>query len=232
MRPTVGESFMETRITQTSAYRTDFSPPANFDRRDELAQQRLDLLLTLNAETAARKEHPVSEQEKIEAAAMKHPLSDEQAYSYFGLLLGTFPPLAISVRFLLNNGNIHSEDLWIFGVVAVVSLISAMVGYFSGKLVGRIVGELEKLSWLKMFLALPFIGILWGSFAGGAGGVIIFIFGAIFGAIIGGTVGNFALPVFTIFHRWLKKDGRIDRRHFLPLAFGITFIISAFILGY
>jgi len=162
---------------------------------------------------------------------MKHPLSDEQAYSYFGLLLGTFPPLAISVRFLLNNGNIQFEDLWIFGVIAVISLISAVVGYFSGKFIGRIVGELEKSSWLKMLLVLPLIGILWGVLAGGAGGVIVFIFGAVFGALLGGAVGNFALPVFTIFHRLLKRDGKIDRRHFLPLAFGTTFIISAFILG-
>ncbi len=162
---------------------------------------------------------------------MKHPLSDRQAFAYFGILLGTVPPAAIFTRFFMNNGNVRVEDLWILGVVAVVNLITAIVAYFSGKLVGKIVGELERLSWLKMLLALPFIGILWGGLAGGAGGIIIFIFGAIFGAMFGGAVGSLALPIFTIFHRLLKKDDKIDRKHFLPLAFGITFIISAFILG-
>ncbi len=82
-----------------------------------------------------------------------------------------------------------------------------------------------------MILALPFVGILWGILSGGAGGAVILLFGAIFGAILGGIVGSFALPVFTILHRLLKKGDQIERKHFLPLAFGITFIISAFMLG-
>lgn len=82
-----------------------------------------------------------------------------------------------------------------------------------------------------MLLALPFVGILWGILAGGAGGIIIFVVGAVFGAMLGAAVGSVALPVFAIFHRLLKTGEFIDRRQFLPLAFGITLIISAFILG-
>ena len=82
-----------------------------------------------------------------------------------------------------------------------------------------------------MVLALPFVGILWGVIAGGAGGAIIFIVGAFFGALLGASVGGFALPFFVIFHRLFKSGDKIDRKHFLPLAFGVSFIISAFFLG-
>jgi len=158
-------------------------------------------------------------------------LSVKQAFAYFGLLLGAIPPAAIFTRFLINGGNFRGEDVWILGVVAIINLISATVGYFSGRLVGKIVFELEKQPWIYMLLALPFIGILWGILAGGAGGVIVFGIGALVGAMFGAAVGAAALPIFTIFHRLLKRGDKIDRRQFLPLAFGVTFIICAFILG-
>jgi len=39
------------------------------------------------------------------------------------------------------------------------------------------------------------------------------------------------LPALAIFHRSLKKGDQFDRKHFLPVGFGIIFIICAFILG-
>jgi hypothetical protein len=224
---------METRTAQTIANQNNnFSALAGYvGDSQQLAQQRLDVLLELNAETARQKLYASSESDLAEAATMKHPLSDQQVFAYFGILLGVFPPLALFAKFFINAGNFRFEDLWIFGVVAVVNLITAVVGYFSGKIVGKIVSDLEKLSWAKMLLTLPFIGLLWGGIAGGAGGVIIFVLGAIFGAMVGSVVGTFALPIFAIFHRLLRKDGKMDRKEFLPLAFGISLVISAFILG-
>ncbi len=78
---------------------------------------------------------------------------------------------------------------------------------------------------------LPFVGILWGIMAGGAGGIISFVVGAFFGPLIGSLVGAAALPFFSIFHRLLKRGDKMENKHFLPLAFGIAFIISAFFLG-
>lgn len=222
---------MENRNTQIIDYRADFSSPANYDCNIELTQQRLDKLLDLNTEIARQNFQRLPEKDVAEAMMMKHPLSDKQAFAYFGILLGIFPPAAVFTRFFMNNGNMRAEDLWILGVVALVNLVSAVVAYFSGKIVGNIAAELERISWSKMLLALPFIGIMWGGLAGGAGGAIIFIFGAIFGAIIGASVGVFALPAFAVFHRLLKKDGKIDRRHFVPLAVGIAFTVSAFIVS-
>lgn len=222
---------MEHRPTQTIAYQSRLDSLARFDGDDQLAQKRLDWLLAANAETLREKSSFSSEREKIEAATMKNPLSVKQAYAYFGLLLGTFSPAAMFIRFFSDVPNFRREDVWMLGVVAVINLISAIVGYFSGRLAGRIVGELEKLSWTQMLLILPFVGILWGILAGGAGGVIVFIVGAIFGAFLGASVGVAALPAFTVFHRLLKKGDLIDRRQFFPLAFGITFIVCAFVLG-
>ncbi len=82
-------------------------------------------------------------------------------------------------------------------------------------------GEIENYSWWAMLFLLPFVGVFWGILAGGAGGIIILIIGAFFGAILGAMVGSAALPAFTVFHRLLKKGDMIDRKHFLPLAFGI-----------
>jgi len=222
---------METRKTQTIAKPSNLAAFANYEPDDELTQKRLNALLAANAETAREKSVFRSEQEKLAAALMSNSLSAEKTFAYFGLLLGTFPPMAMFIRFFSEKGIFRGEDFWILGVVAVVNLIAAIVGYFSGKLIAKIVGELEKLSWHYMILAVPFVGIFWGMMAGGAGGIIIFLIGAFFGAALGAAVGSVALPVFTLFHRALKKGDQFDRRHFLPIAFGITFIICAFILG-
>lgn len=207
------------------------APLAEFDGSDQLVRQRLIALLETNAKIAREKSIFASETEKLDYALMKNPLSVEKAFAHFGLLLGTFPPAAFFTRFFIDARIPQSSDFWILGVVAVVILICAVVGYFSGKFIGKAVSRLEKASWSKMLAALPFVGIFWGMMAGGAGGIIIFVVGAFFGALIGGLVGGAALPVFTVFHRLLKRGDKIEMKHFLPLAFGIAFVISAFFLG-
>ena len=220
-----------TRNTQIAACHIRPDSFAEYQPDDELALERLDWLLAANAEIASRKSRFHSAREETEAMLIKNPLSGRQAFAYFGLLLGTFPPAAIFARLLSDAGNFRSEDLWLLGVAAIINLISGIVGYFSGRMIGKIVTQLEKQSWTRMILALPFLGILWGVLAGGAGGVIVFGIGAIFGALLGAAVGSAALPVFAIFHRLLKKGDQIDRRQFMPLAFGVTFIVCAFVLG-
>lgn len=202
-----------------------------FVGNDQSVGERLESLLQTNAEIAREKLTFESEREKIEAAMMKNPLSVEQTFAHFGLLLGTFPPAAIFARFFIDSGIVHSEAFWVLGVAAVTILISAAVGYKSGKFIGRTAFTLEKSSWSKMLTRLPFIGIFWGMLAGGAGGTLIFVVGAFFGALIGALVGATALPVFSVFHRLLKRGDKIELKHFLPLAFGITLVISAFFLG-
>ena len=222
---------METARTQTAPHRNDFNPLTNIGENDELTLRRLDSLLAINAETAREKASFRSEQEKTASFLMANPLTNKQAFAYFGLLLGIFPPAAMFTRFLISEGNFRSDEFWIIGVMAIINLISAVVGYFSGKFIGKIVADLEKMSWTKMLFILPFIGIVWGILAGGAGGIIVFGIGAIFGASLGAMVGSVALPLFTVFHRLLKKGDVIEGKQFLPLAFGVAVLICAFILG-
>jgi hypothetical protein len=193
--------------------------------------RRLNTLLAANAEIAAQKSQYGSERERMEADLMIAPIGSEQAFAYFGLLLGTFPPFSIFLKFFIESGTGRSEKVWIFGVALIVSILSALVGYFFGKVIGRWVLRIESGPWGKMLLMAPLIGLLWGLTSGAAGGIVIFGIGAIVGAVIGGAVGAVALPVFAIFHRLLKRGGSIDARHFLPLAFGVTFTICSFILG-
>lgn len=222
---------METRRTQTYARQTDFNSSLRHEKPDEQTNQRLDTLLKINEETAREKALFGSEQEKIEATLMKDGLNTKQAFAYFGLLLGTFVPAAMFTRFLIDARGLRVEDLWILGIVAIVNIITAVVGYFSGKIIARSVSEVEGFSWGMMLLITPFIGLVWGIMAGGAGGIIIFFVGAFFGAFLGGAVGSVALPAFALLHRLMKKGDLIDMRHFLPIAFGITFVICGFILG-
>lgn len=221
---------METRNTPTANRPFDLAF-ASRQSDDELTQKRLDALLALNAQTAREQSLFRSEQEKIDGALMEKPWSVEKTFAHFGLLLGVFPPLAMFFKFFSVEGVFRAENFWLIGVIAIINLISAVVGYFSGKFVGRLVAELEKLSWSKMILTLPFIGMFWGILAGGAGGVIVFGIGAIFGAMLGAAVGAVALPAFTIIHRLLKTGDKFERKHFLPVGFGIALVISAFILG-
>lgn len=222
---------MDARNTQTAARRADHFAFENYDRTGELTLQRLEALLAINAETARQKATFRTEQEKLEAELMKNPIPLNKVFPYFGLMLGTFPPAAIFARFFMESENFRYEDAWIFGILIVVNLVTAVIGYFSGKLIAKMVSKVENLSWLTMIFLLPPIGILWGIMAGGAGGIIILIFGAVFGALLGAAVGSAALPLFTIFHRLLKKGESIEYKHFLPLSLGITFTICAFILG-
>ncbi len=222
---------MDTRNTQTTIRQTAQFPFEDYQSADELALQRLESLLSINAETARQKAMYRSEREKIDASLMENPIGLKQSLSYFGFMLGLFTPAAIFTRFLMDTGNFRNEDSWIFGVLAVVNLVTAITGYFSGKLIAKMIVKIENHSWLPMLFLLPLIGILWGIMSGAAGGAIILLFGAIFGAFFGALVGSIALPFFTIFHRMLKKGEFMEFKHFLPLSLGITFTICAFILG-
>ncbi|MEP6849846.1 MAG: hypothetical protein ABI999_13400 [Acidobacteriota bacterium] len=197
---------------------------------DETARRRLEVLLSANAETARTKRSFGSDADEFEASLMPRPLSSKQAFSYFGLMLGVFTPATMFGRLFLNNGMPPSES-WVIGILLIINVVSAVVGYFSGKLIGQMVSAVEKYRWPTMLALLPVIGILWGFMAGGAGGFIVFIIGSVFGAILGAAVGAVAVPAFTLFHRLLKRGDMIETKHFLPLAFGLTFAICSFILG-
>jgi hypothetical protein len=113
---------------------------------------------------------------------------------------------------------------------AVVNLLAAVVGYFSGRFVGDAMKTVESLSWPAMLAFLPLFGAAWGIVTGGAAGVVVLGVGALVGGILGGAVGAVALPVFGSLHRLFKQGEVIERDRFFPLAFGVTLTICAAIL--
>lgn len=224
---------MESNRTQTTTYAPEaFEFPHNVGNGDNI-ETRLDELLRLNRETALENEMFRDEKERFEASLLENPLTTKQVFAQFGLMLGLFPPMAMFAKFIYHSigRNPYNDDTWVIFLLLVVNFVCAVTGYFSGKLIGGIVSQIEKLHWASMLLIAPFIGILWGVMTGAAGGVFIFVIGAFFGAAIASLVGGAALPIFTIFHRLLKKGDVIERDQFLPIAMGITLIISAIILG-
>jgi hypothetical protein len=194
-------------------------------------QTRLDTLLAANAEIARQKAMFSSEREWLESETMQKPLDTEKAYSYFGLMLGLLPPASLILRFTIDSRIFQSDGAWLVPLLLFMNVVSATVGFFSGKFIGRAARQIETYKWWTMLSAAPFLGLLWGMIAGGSGGLVIFIIGAFFGAFIGGIVGAVALPIFAVFHRLLKRGDVIEYRQFLPLALGITLTICSFILG-
>lgn len=222
---------MERERTKTFQRREKFGAYARSESADELTAQRLEWLLAQNFVPARDNSLLGGEREEYQFRLMKNPLDTQTTFAYFGLMLGIFPPAAFFTRILLNARDFRFEDSWIFGLIAVVTLLTSIVGFFSGKYIGKIVREIEDYPWWSMILLLPFVGALWGIVAGGAGGAVILLFGAFFGAAIGGAVGAAALPVFAVFHRLLKIGDAIEFKHFLPAASAVVFSICAFILG-
>lgn len=202
--------------------------PEGVDTDVESAERRLRILEQLNASFAAEEGDL---QRRSSKAALADPVSIEQTYSVFGLTLGLIPPASFFARLLLDGGRMNPG--WAFLVLAALVILGASVtGYFTGRIVGKAISEVERLSWVEMLIALPFIGVTWGIAAGAAGGIFVFLFGAILGAVIGAGVGAFALTIFTIFHRLLKSGDNIERRHLYPLAVGISGITASIILGF
>ncbi|NNE99640.1 MAG: hypothetical protein HKN25_11525, partial [Pyrinomonadaceae bacterium] len=154
---------METRKTDTAERRTDSAPIEDFDRDGERTDQRLESLLKMNADFAHEKELYRFEDERFEGSLLEHPLTTEEVFARFGLFLGTFPPAVIFGKFIFEalDGN-PNDEYWVIPLLLFVNFITATAGFYSGKLVGKIMGELEKLPWLAMILALPFVGLLWG----------------------------------------------------------------------
>lgn len=217
--------------TQTIERETTFDPFANNTSEDEPTEARLNSLLAANAEYSRENDRFGSAEEEFEASLLENPISNDKAFALFGLFMGAFPPFAFLAQIFFNANDFRVEDSWVVVLLLVVNVVTAIAGYFSGKIVGKVVGELEKVNWLLMLLALPFIGSLWGMVSGAAGGLIFFGIGAVFGGMIGGMAGTVALPVFAVLHRIFKKGDVIDKKILLPLALGVSIGIAAFIAG-
>ncbi|HEX8396916.1 MAG TPA: hypothetical protein VF644_05790 [Pyrinomonadaceae bacterium] len=200
-----------------------------FDLESGDEDTRLDALLAANAEIARQKQAFRLEKHETEAALMRSPVTAKEAYGYFGLLLGLLPPAAIFGKTVKYGFNENAAAVFAFCLL--MNLTCAFVGKFIAEAFARHFINIERKSWTKMVLLSSLLGFCWAIITGASGGAIFFGFGAIFGAICAIPVGAAAFPVFAVIHSQLERGTEIEWKHFLPIAFGISTAISAFILG-
>lgn len=206
----------------TTRERSAFGPRQS-DSLTESAARRLEILLRLNASYPSA----CDDRESVSGTGADHKF----AFSLLGLALGLFPPSALFLKFIIATHYRGNAETSVIAFFSVVVAVGACAGYFSGKVVGNVVRELEAFSWPAMLAVLPFVGVTWGIIAGGIAGAVIFLIGAIPGALIGGAVGAVALPVFGALHRVLKKGDEMELRHLYPISLGVAAVIAAFFLA-
>jgi hypothetical protein len=195
---------------------------------DQPVNARLRWLLDANAcERARLARAPVEEQ----VMKMRRPVSIKRAYALFGLLLGTLPPAAIFYRMfggIMSRGN---DAGWFLLLIVAMNVACALAGRFVASRLSSIAETVESDSRLRMLLLTPFVGMLWGACAGGLGGLVFFLFGAVFGSLAAMPVGILAFALFMPLHRSVARGGMIEASHLWPLACGVTMAITALILG-
>jgi hypothetical protein len=168
--------------------------------------------------------------EEREMLAMRRPVTTEQAFARFGLLLGTLPPAAIFGRILLSERSADPTFIYLAFMLPMLA-ICATLGRFMAKRLGRSFDEVERGSWGGMMIEALEVAFIWAAATGAAGGAPIFVIGAAFGFACALPVALVAFALFTPLHRLLARGGMIDARQLNPLAWGINLSIAASILS-
>lgn len=159
---------------------------------------------------------------------MVTPLSSKQVYSYFGLLIGILPPVGIALKLSVNPDAVAG---FFVILIATAGIVTGLVGYATGKYVSKAVASLKDFSLPNRIALLSLIGLMWGALAGAAGGILIFVIGALFAGIMGGLVGAVALPFLATLHQTLRRGDLMEARHFFPIGLGLSATLCALILG-
>ncbi|MDQ3907257.1 MAG: hypothetical protein M3268_02820 [Acidobacteriota bacterium] len=161
---------------------------------------------------------------------MRRPLTTEQAFARFGLLLGTLPPAAIFSRFLIGARD-GDQAMVFLAFILPMLVICSLVGRFMAKSVGRRFDDAERRTWDAMMIEALEGAFIWAAATGAAGGLPVFGIGAVFGFLCALPCALVAFSLFVPLHRLLARGGMIDARHLNPLAWGINLVIAALILS-
>ena len=202
-------------------------------QRDDV-EARLSRLVALDAEAERRARLFRTPREEREMLMMTRPVSTENAYAFFGLLLGTLPPAAIFIR--LFDYGVGYEGDWGHAAFTVLCLamngVCAFIGWKMGGVVGQsIITNAGRRSWRRTLLFTLVAAFVWATATGAAGGLLFFGIGAGFGAFFALAVALPAFAVFTTFHRLLARGGMIDARHLRPLAWAVAATAAALFLS-
>ena len=109
---------------------------------------------------------------------------------------------------------------------------TGVAGYTTGRFVPSLVERIWKFHVANRLALLSLTGFAWGAVSGAIGGLFLFIIGSVFAGIIGGLVGAVARPMLVGLRAPLRRGDFIELKHFLPIAFGITFSLCALVLGF
>ncbi|CAN5642236.1 hypothetical protein BH24ACI3_BH24ACI3_03720 [soil metagenome] len=190
-------------------------------------EHRLDILQMETERLRSQSTETISH----ESGTVSRAVDSAKAHAFFGLTLGLIPTTAVFAKLFNFGSTFRIEDIWILIPAALAVAGTSWVGWRFGGLAACWVERAGDSGISTIILTIPLIGAVWGLAAGTVGGAFMFVFGAIFGAVIGAAVGTVSLPIFTLFHQLLKQDDDIDVRHLLPLSFGISSVVAAFVLG-
>ena len=200
---------------------------------DQELEFQLNWLLRENELAELRSRTFRSAREEEEFLLMRRPVAAREAYSMFGLLLGTLPPAAIFLKLfgLALVGPGHGISPGLLFLLFSMNVFCAAAGLYFGSRMSRMASAAEGWRWTPMLLAAAGIGFIWGVATGAVGGLPAYGFGAIVGAIFAVPVGMLAFLLFMPLHRLLARGGMIDSRHLWPLACGVVTLITALILA-
>lgn len=147
---------------------------------------------------------------------------------FFGIAIGTVPTAAILFRlFVLDS----SPNPAVLLLAILTTLVTGFVGYQTAGATSKALERVLSTSFLRSLLLVPIIGLAWGIISGAAGGLFLFVLGAIVGGVIGGMVAGTALPLFVGLYSLSAEEGEISVKRFLPIAAGISGSAAALFLG-
>ena len=142
------------------------------------------------------------------------------------------PPASLAVKAISEGAGTGSSDALFLILLLTAAVVTGMVGYATGRFVPGLIGRVADFRIPNRIAMFSLIGVAWGAVSGAAGGLFLFVIGAIFAGIAGGIVGAITVPILIVFHNALRRGDLIEIKHFLPIAFGLTLSLCALILGF
>src|SRR5690349_18578172 len=98
---------------------------------DRDVEQRLEHLLRLNAEIARRKSLFQNEGDRRRALLMTRPIDSAHAFGYFGLMIGSLPPLALVLKILISDG-VHAASGLLL-LIAAAGMVTGIIAFQIGR---------------------------------------------------------------------------------------------------
>lgn len=147
---------------------------------------------------------------------------------YFGFAIGTVPTAAILLRLFVMDS---SPKPVVILLAVLATAVTGLVGYLTAGFTSAALDRVLSTSFLRSLLLVPIIGLAWGIISGAAGGLFLFVLGALVGGVIGGMVAGTGLPLFVGLFNLTAEEGEISVKRFLPIAAGISGSAAALFLG-